>query len=47
MRLLALIGALGIIGAIAAAVFLFGGYFNISRHSAGSGHCRMGHHPGA
>jgi mono/diheme cytochrome c family protein len=30
MRLLALIGALGIIGAIAAAVFFFGGYFNIA-----------------
>jgi mono/diheme cytochrome c family protein len=30
MRLLALIGALGIIGAIAAAVFFFGGYYSIS-----------------
>jgi mono/diheme cytochrome c family protein len=30
MRLLALIGALGIIGAIVAAVFFFGGYFNIA-----------------
>jgi mono/diheme cytochrome c family protein len=30
MRLLALIGALGIIGAIAVAVFCFGGYFNIA-----------------
>jgi mono/diheme cytochrome c family protein len=29
VRLLALIGALGIIGAIAAAVFFIGGYFNI------------------
>jgi mono/diheme cytochrome c family protein len=30
MRLLALIGALGILGAIAAAVFFFGGYYSIS-----------------
>jgi mono/diheme cytochrome c family protein len=30
VRLLALIGALGIIGAIVAAVFFFGGYFNIA-----------------
>ena len=30
MRLLALIGALGIIGAIAAAVFFFGGYYSVS-----------------
>ena len=30
MRLLALIGALGILGAIAAAVFFFGGYYSVS-----------------
>jgi mono/diheme cytochrome c family protein len=30
MRLLALIGGLGIIGAIAAAVFFFGGYYSVS-----------------
>jgi len=30
VRLLAVIGALGIIGAIAAAVFFFGGFYNIS-----------------
>lgn len=30
MRLLAFIGALGIIGAVAAAIFFFGGYYSIS-----------------
>jgi mono/diheme cytochrome c family protein len=30
MRILSLIGALGVLGAIAAAVFFFGGYFNIA-----------------
>ena len=34
MRILALIGALAILGAIAAGVFFFGGYYNVAASAA-------------